>query len=231
MSCAERFHARALLSPTVAGFVEVLGPQHPDTLASRNNLAGALRELGELEEAVQLYIENRAAFLASRGRDDPRSVLAAVNLAHALALVGRSDDAEQAFSEARADAIRFLGPSSRITLANEANFAAFLVDSKRFAEAVVVGERTASLADRELGRDHPQSLAAKSTLAMACLGLGKADRAIDAIGSTDAVVGTRRTLTRVERHFLDVAARAMEASGQPARGAEIRARIESDTSR
>jgi len=217
--------ARALLSPTVTGFVEVLGPQHPDTLASRNNLAGALRELGELEEAVRLYTENRAAFLATRGREDPRSILAGVNLAHALALIGRSAEAEQAFGEARTDALRTLGPSSRITLANDANFAAFLVDAKRFAEAVVVAERTVSLVERELGSDHPQSLAAKSTLALACIGLGKPDRALEAIGSTDALMGSERSLSRVERHFLDVAARAAEASNAPERALKLRQRL------
>ncbi|MFM1867569.1 MAG: hypothetical protein RL591_977, partial [Planctomycetota bacterium] len=218
--------ARALLSPTVAGFVEVLGPQHPDTLAARNNLAGALRELGELEEAVRLYTENRAAFLASRGRDDPRSILSCVNLAHALALVGRREEAERAFGEARMDALRVLGPSSRITLANDANFATFLVDSKRFAEAVVVAERTASLVDRELGSDHPQTLAAKATCALACLGLAQPDRALAAIGSVDALVGSDRALTRVERQFLEVAARAADASSAPSQAAQIRQRLE-----
>jgi hypothetical protein len=124
------------------------------------------------------------------------------------------------------DALRVLGPSSRITLANDANFATFLVDSKRFAEAVVVAERTASLVDRELGSDHPQTLAAKATFALACLGLAQPDRALAAIGSVDALVGSDRALTRVERQFLEVAARAADASSAPSQAAQIRQRLE-----
>ena len=218
--------ARALLSPIVTGLVEVLGPQHPDTLAARNNLAGALRELGDLQEAVKLYEENRSAFVATRGRDDPRSILAAANLAHALALVGRDEDAERAFRDARTDALRVLGPTSRITLANDANEATFLVERQRFAEAVVVAERTATLAERELGLEHPQSLAAKTTLALARLGLGQADRAMIAIGSVDGLIGSRDPLTRVERRLLEVAARASEESRDVQRAELIRAALE-----
>jgi hypothetical protein len=89
----------------------------------------------------------------------------------------------------------------------------------------VVAERTLSLVERELGSDHPQSLAAKSTLALACIGLGKPDRALEAIGSTDALMGSERSLSRVERHFLDVAARAAEASNAPERALKLRQRL------
>ena len=33
----------------------VLGPDHPDTLTTRNNLAGAYRAVGHLAEAITLY--------------------------------------------------------------------------------------------------------------------------------------------------------------------------------
>jgi len=34
----------------------VLGPEHPDTLTSRNNLASGYRDLGRYEEAVALHV-------------------------------------------------------------------------------------------------------------------------------------------------------------------------------
>ena len=215
--------ARALLEPTVRGFEEVLGAGHPDTLAARNNLAGTLRELDDLAGAIVLYEANRGAFVGARGTDDPRSILAGANLAYAYSIAGRAEDAERTFDVVRADALRVLGPTHRITLANDSNFAAFLVDRSRHAEAVVVLERTVPLLERSLGdlREHPQVLAARTTLARARIGLGEPTRALEALVGLDALVGTdggaRPALTRIERRAFEVAMQAAEAAGDSAR--------------
>ncbi|WP_217199491.1 tetratricopeptide repeat protein, partial [Streptomyces buecherae] len=39
---------------TLTGRERVLGGDHPDTLVSRNNLAGAYRAVGDLERAIPL---------------------------------------------------------------------------------------------------------------------------------------------------------------------------------
>ncbi|ERH18379.1 hypothetical protein HMPREF1549_01769, partial [Actinomyces johnsonii F0510] len=36
----------------------ILGPNHPHTLTSRNNLAGAYRDAGRLDEAIPLFEQN-----------------------------------------------------------------------------------------------------------------------------------------------------------------------------
>jgi tetratricopeptide (TPR) repeat protein len=229
--------AKALLAPTVAKLEIVLGAGHPDTLAARNNLAGAARELGEIAPAVELYEANRTAFVGSRGTDDPRSILAGANLAYAYALAGRSADAERTFGAIRADALRVLGPTHRITLATDANFAAFLVDLDRYAEAVIVLERTVPLIERAVGdvRDHPQVLAARTTLARARLGLGEPARALEALAEIDALVtaaseGTTGnaptfTPTRIERRALEIALDAARAAGDGERARRIEATL------
>jgi hypothetical protein len=44
-----------LFEATVADSERVLGPGHPDTLDSRNNLASAYRLSGKLKRAILLY--------------------------------------------------------------------------------------------------------------------------------------------------------------------------------
>jgi hypothetical protein len=63
--------------------VEVLGPDHPDTLRSRSSLANTLAALGEHSHAVALHqeiIEDRVRVL---GSDHPRTELSRIRLENA----------------------------------------------------------------------------------------------------------------------------------------------------
>ncbi|WP_184675461.1 tetratricopeptide repeat protein [Saccharothrix violaceirubra] len=44
-----------LYEATLVDRERVLGPDHPDTLQSRNNLAGAYQYAGDLDRAIRLY--------------------------------------------------------------------------------------------------------------------------------------------------------------------------------
>ena len=55
----------------VAASERVLGPDHPDTLASRNNLAIAYQAAGRLDEAISLHEQTLAARERVLGPDHP----------------------------------------------------------------------------------------------------------------------------------------------------------------
>ncbi|GAA4102567.1 hypothetical protein GCM10022248_89430 [Nonomuraea soli] len=52
---ADFTRAIPLLKQTLADYERVLGVDHPDTLNSRNNLAGAYQSAGDLDRAIPLY--------------------------------------------------------------------------------------------------------------------------------------------------------------------------------
>ena len=52
--------AITLYQDTLAARERVLGPDHPDTLSSRNNLAGAYQSAGDLATAIPLYHRTRS---------------------------------------------------------------------------------------------------------------------------------------------------------------------------
>lgn len=213
--------ARAILQDAIGPLTEILGALHEDTLSARNNLAAALLELGEAAAAVELYRENRAAFLERAGPSDARSVLAGANLAQSLALLGAHEEAEREFKSTMDAALRGLGPTSRITLANDANYAAFLTERSRWAEAVVVLERAAPLIERELGRAHPQCLAARTTLARARIGLSQPQLALEVLEGIEGLGETGQPITRLERRALEIALQAAESAGDAARARRL----------
>lgn len=231
LSLGEVAEARELAVGCVPLLDEVLGASHPDTLSARNNLAGALRESGELADAIALYEQNLATFNSSRGIDDPRSILARANLAHCLNLADRATEAEREFREAADRALRALGPQHRITLANDANFAAFLVSHARAAEAAVLLDRVLPMLESATGATHPQSIAARITLARARLALEQPARAVEALEPVvRTVLAQARSnegaapLGTLERRALEITHDAMTAErvGQtPAQRATI----------
>ena len=58
----------------------MLGPDHPDTLSSRNNLAGAYRSAGDLAKAIPLYQDTLAASERVLGEEHPISRTVRLNL-------------------------------------------------------------------------------------------------------------------------------------------------------
>jgi hypothetical protein len=68
----------------------VLGPDHPDTLASRNNLTAAYQAAGRASEAILLFEQALAAFERVLGPDHPDTLRSRNNLTDADREAGRA---------------------------------------------------------------------------------------------------------------------------------------------
>ena len=71
----------------------VLGPDHPSTLQSRNNLAVGYRVAGRLDEAITLHEQVLAARERVLGPDHPSTLQSRNNLAVGYQAAGRSGEA------------------------------------------------------------------------------------------------------------------------------------------
>ena len=71
----------------------MLGQNHPHTLASRNNLAGAYEAAGRLAEAIPLYERTLADRVRVLGQDHPDTLASRSNLAHAYQAAVRLGEA------------------------------------------------------------------------------------------------------------------------------------------
>ena len=80
-----------LYEQTLTDIVRVLGADHPSTLVSRNNLAGAYQAVGDLGRAIALYEQTLTDTVRVLGADHPSTLGSRNNLAGAYQAVGESD--------------------------------------------------------------------------------------------------------------------------------------------
>ena len=167
------------LKDTVTMLTDALGPDHPHTLTTRNNLATAHQQAGHLQKAIDMY----EALLADRtrllGPDHPHTLLARNNLATAHHAAGHLPTAIDMYEALLPDMTRLLGPDHPHTLLARNNLANAHQEAGNLQKAIDMYE--ALLADRTriLGPDHPHTLLARNNLATAHHAAGHLPTAID----------------------------------------------------
>uniref|UniRef100_UPI0008299DD2 tetratricopeptide repeat protein n=1 Tax=Nocardia lijiangensis TaxID=299618 RepID=UPI0008299DD2 len=123
--------ARAHHQQALADRERILGPDHPDTLASRHNLARAYRSAGQVSEAITLHEQNLADRERILGPDHPDTLASRRNLAVAYRLAGRTSEAIALHEQNLADQGRILGPDHPDTLASRSSLGLAYLDAGR----------------------------------------------------------------------------------------------------
>ena len=139
----------------VADQERVLGPDHPDTLTSRDNLASDYGDAGRLDEAISLHEQTLAARERVLGPDHPNTLTSRNNLAAAYGNAGRPDEAISLHEQALADRERVLGPDHPDTLASRSNLANAYRDAGRLDEAISCTSRPWPIANASWARTTP----------------------------------------------------------------------------
>ncbi|WP_221623183.1 tetratricopeptide repeat protein [Micromonospora globispora] len=174
-----------VLTATLADRERILGPDHPDTLTSRNNLAAAYRAAGRHDEAINLHRRTVVDRERVLGPDHPDTLTSRNNLAGAYRTAGRHDEAIPLTEAVLADRERVLGPDHPDTLGSRNNLAGAYRAAGRHDEAIALIEAVLADCERVLGPDHHETLGSRNNLAGAYRAGGRHD---EAIPLTEAVV-------------------------------------------
>ena len=119
----------------------MLGPDHPDTALSLNNLAALYRAQGKLTEAEPLY--RRALEICERvlGPDHPDTALSLNNLAALYRAQGKLTEAEPLYRRALEIRERVLGPDHPDTATSLNNLAFLYKAQGKLTEAELLCRR------------------------------------------------------------------------------------------
>ena len=166
------------LNDSVTRACDALGPDRPDTLASRNSLAGAYRASGRLDGAITLYEQVFSGRSRVLGPDHRSTLTARDHLADTYWEAGRLDEAITLKKQILADAMRIMGADSPGASAARNNLAATYRDAGRLDEAIPLYQENLDDVSRVLGLNHPETLASRHRLAGAYREAGRLDEAI-----------------------------------------------------
>ena len=207
--------AAIALSGAVDHLGKILGDDHPQTLASRNNLAGAYYSAGRLDEAIPLYEQVLADRTHIFGLDHPNTLTARNNLAYAYRGAGRLGEAIPLYEQTLADSVRVLGEGHPHTLTSRNNLAYTYRGAGRLGEAIPLYEEVLADRVRVLGEGHPHTLASRGNLAGAYRAAGRLGEAIplfeEVLADSVRVLGEGHPQTLISRNNL---AGAYESAGR-----------------
>lgn len=214
---AGAFSAARLLHQRVLDFdTRTLGPQHPNTLTSRNHLANALFGMGEPAEAIHLLrqtLEDRSRVL---GTEHPDTLTSRHDLACALDGMGRHAEAVALLRRNLPDRARVLGLMHPHTLASRDSLGLALDGVGEHAEAVRLFRQTLDDRIRVLGLEHPDTLLSRHNLASALARMGEQEEAVRLLRQTLAdrvrVLGPEHPHTVRTRDDLETASAAWRAA-------------------
>ncbi|MCM1965911.1 MULTISPECIES: serine/threonine-protein kinase [unclassified Streptomyces] len=190
------------------GRARVLGADHPDTLAARQEAAYETGLLGRHQEAYEGYRTVLAARERTVGRIHPDTLRCRHNLACALGALGRFAEAHAAAAEVAADRAAVLGAEHADTLLTRYEVAYALGRLERWEEALEAFRHIAAVRERVLGRDHPDTLAARYEAGIALGRTGRSAQALelfrDLVRDRTRAYGAADPETLRARHVLGV---------------------------
>jgi serine/threonine protein kinase len=157
---------------------KILGPDHPDTLDSMNNLASAYGEAGKPNQALELRQETVRIWKARKGENDPNTLRSMHNLASAYQAVGKHNLALELLEEVVRRKKETMNGDELGLFSSMNNLAGAYLEAARTDEAIALHIETLRLRTARFGRDHSDTLNSLSNLAFAYKTAGQLERAL-----------------------------------------------------
>ncbi|MEU6272370.1 tetratricopeptide repeat protein, partial [Streptomyces populi] len=171
-------HTIALRTQTLSQREQTLGDTHPHTLASRNNLALAYREAGDLGRAIPLYEATLNQSEQVLGDTHPNTLTSRNNLAFAYREAGDLGRAIPLYEATLNQSEQVLGDTHPNTLTSRNNLAFAYREAGDLGRAIPLYEATLNQSEQVLGDTHPHTLTSRNNLAFAYYTAGDLGRAI-----------------------------------------------------
>ncbi|KAL9473780.1 hypothetical protein ACSS6W_008160 [Trichoderma asperelloides] len=167
---AESFYNQVLELQT-----KMLGAEHPDMLASMNNLASIFYKQGRYNKAEVIYRQVLELQTKVLGAEHPDMLISMNNLAAVLCSQGKYNETEVIQRQVLELQTKVLGSEHPDMLICMNNLASMLYRQGRYNEAEVIHRQVLELRTKVLGAEHPDTLESMNYLADVLYRQGKYD--------------------------------------------------------
>ncbi|KAF2666026.1 TPR-like protein [Microthyrium microscopicum] len=161
---------------TLAISTRSCGPEHINTLNSRDRLGAVLRERGKYEEAETMTRETLAIREKVYGLEDPSTLVTMNNLAAVFSQRGKYGEAEVMYRQILAIQ-ETLSHEQDHLLRTKENLAAVLMNQGSYEAAEVMFKLTLEIRQKNNGLEHPSTLPTMSNLSSVLRFRGKYEEA------------------------------------------------------
>ncbi len=152
---AQYINAEPLLKRALAICEKTLGPEHPDTATSLNDLASLYQAQGRYEEAEPLYQRALSICEKTLGPEHPDTATSLNGLASLYQAQGHYEEAKSLYERALAIREKTLGPEHPDTATSLNDLASLYQAQGRYEEAEPLYQRALSICEKTLGPEHP----------------------------------------------------------------------------
>jgi len=186
--------AGRLLNQVLRVRLKVSGGGHPETLTAMTNLADLLQEQGALDAAVRLARRAVKAREKALSPEHPDTLVSLASYAAVLMEQGRGDDALRYQTRVLELRIRHSGPDHLETLRAETFVAAIQTRRRQFQDAREHFESAEPKVAELLGKDHPDTVEVRLSLAEVLYELHDKRRALHYAGQVAVSLSKRAAL-------------------------------------
>jgi tetratricopeptide (TPR) repeat protein len=191
--------ARAMNQSALEARKKVLGREHPDTLASMNNLALVLDSQGKYEEAEAMHRQTLATREKVLGREHPSTLASMNNLAGVLNRQGKYEEAEAMHRQTLATREKVLGREHPDTLTSVYCLAHLLAKEHKFEESLNLYQRACKGYSKVLGEHHPTTRACRQYYSEVLRSQEQSPVVVSAAAPDKSVSAPTRKVSRLSR--------------------------------
>jgi len=167
---AEKMYRRAL-----QGYEQALGPEHPTTLMTVNNLGILYADQAKLDQAEAMYRRALQGKEKALGPEHPDTLMTVNNLGNLYSDQGKLDQAEAMYRRALQGYEQARGPEHPDTLMMVNNLGLLYADQGKLDQAEAMYWRALQGYEQALGPEHPDTLMTVNNLGLLYADQGKLD--------------------------------------------------------
>jgi tetratricopeptide (TPR) repeat protein len=174
---AQYSEAEPLLKGSLAIREKALGPKHPDTALSLNNLAQLYHAQGKYDQAVPLNQRALAICEEALGPEHQNTATTLNNLAELYRVQQKHEQAEPLHRRALVIREKHLGPDHPDTATSLNDLALLYLAQEKYEQAEPLYERALAAHEKALGPEHPNTATIVDNLATLYRARGKHEQA------------------------------------------------------